>query len=129
LTASLLTILLNLDTHILLRAVNLTLSRLERRLLDEQSWCISAMVLWEIEMLARSGRIRIDLRTPEMLEVLDQVQIVPIDINVAHCIRLLDFRSDPADELIAATSIQLNIPLVTRDENILRSKVVPLIRF
>jgi PIN domain nuclease of toxin-antitoxin system len=121
--------LLNLDTHILLDAVDLKLSQREQRLLEDEAWCVSAMVLWEIEMLARMGRTQIDLRTPEMLEVLDQVRVVPIDVNVARCLRLLDFRSDPADELIAATSIQLNIPLVTRDEKLLGSKVVPLIRF
>ena len=38
----------------------------------------------------------------------------------------LDFRGDPADELIAATSVVHNVPLVTRDRSIRRSKVVPL---
>lgn len=38
----------------------------------------------------------------------------------------LDFASDPADELIAATSIVHRIPLVTRDKKIRRSKLVTL---
>jgi len=38
----------------------------------------------------------------------------------------LDFRGDPADETIAATSLVHNVPLVTRDRVILSSKVVPL---
>jgi predicted nucleic acid-binding protein len=119
---------LNLDTHILIAAADGRPSRQERRFLDDEVWCISAMVLWEIEMLARSGRLKYDLRSPRVMEVIEAVRIVPIDVNIARGIRLLDFRSDPADELIAATSIQLNVPLVTRDARLLASRVVPLVR-
>lgn len=120
--------MLNLDTHILIGATEQRLSRAEERLLEREVWCISAIVLWEIEMLARGGRLRSDLTSPEVASVLAQVRIIPIDAHVARAIRKLDFRSDPADELIAATSIQMDIPLVTRDANILSSRVVPLIR-
>ena len=37
----------------------------------------------------------------------------------------LDFRSDPADSIIAATSLAYQVPLLTRDRVILKSKVVP----
>jgi len=40
--------------------------------------------------------------------------------------RTLDFRSDPADELICATSMVYEVPLLTRDEKIRKSSVVPL---
>ncbi len=40
--------------------------------------------------------------------------------------RRLDFRSDPADEIIAATSLAHDVPLLTRDTRMLASKVVPL---
>jgi PIN domain nuclease of toxin-antitoxin system len=40
----------------------------------------------------------------------------------------LDIQGDPADELIAATSAIHNVPLVTRDRALLKSKVVPLAR-
>jgi PIN domain nuclease of toxin-antitoxin system len=120
---------LNLDTHILLGALSENLSRAELEVLEHEEWCISAIVLWEIELLARGGRLQMDLRSPELLELLEDVALIPIDVNTARGIRKLDFRADPGDELIAATSIQLDIPLITRDERILRSKVVPLIRF
>jgi PIN domain nuclease of toxin-antitoxin system len=42
--------------------------------------------------------------------------------------RPLDFRADPADEIIAATSIVHRIPLRTRDARIRRSALVPLAR-
>jgi PIN domain nuclease of toxin-antitoxin system len=38
----------------------------------------------------------------------------------------LDFRGDPADEIIAATSVVHHVSLVTRDRQIRRSKLVPL---
>jgi PIN domain nuclease of toxin-antitoxin system len=38
----------------------------------------------------------------------------------------LDVKGDPADELIAATSVVHQLPLVTRDRALRRSKQVPL---
>jgi predicted nucleic acid-binding protein len=38
----------------------------------------------------------------------------------------LDFRGDPADEIIAATTLLHNAPLVTRDRRLRASKLVPL---
>jgi PIN domain nuclease of toxin-antitoxin system len=38
----------------------------------------------------------------------------------------LDIQSDPADEIIAATSVVEEIPLLTRDKKLLKSKMVPL---
>jgi PIN domain nuclease of toxin-antitoxin system len=50
----------------------------------------------------------------------------PLTLEVSRAIADLDFAADPADELIAATSLVHEIPLVTRDERIRRSRVVPL---
>jgi PIN domain nuclease of toxin-antitoxin system len=52
-------------------------------------------------------------------------QVWAIDFEVALQSTQLDFYSDPADELIAATSIVHGVPLLTRDTKILRSKLVP----
>jgi len=41
-------------------------------------------------------------------------------------VRALDFESDPADEIIAATSLTHDIPLLTRDSRIRKSKLVKL---
>jgi PIN domain nuclease of toxin-antitoxin system len=38
----------------------------------------------------------------------------------------LDFDSDPADEIIAATSVVHRVPLLTRDRRMRRSKLVPI---
>ena len=44
--------MLNLDTHVLLHALGGNLTPRERRLLQEDTWSISAIVLWEIAKLA-----------------------------------------------------------------------------
>lgn len=118
--------MLNLDTHILLHALLNQGTPRERRLLADAPWSISAIVLWEITKLAQMGRILVDLDSPEFNEIRQTVQIWPIDFAVCRAIHSLDFRADPADEIIAATSIALGIPLLTRDARILASKVVPL---
>jgi len=118
--------MLNLDTHILLHALGGGLTNAESRLLDEQPWGISAIVLWEIAKLAQLGRIRVDLDSPRLLVVVHRVHVWPIDLAVCRVIGMLDFHGDPADELIAATSIAHQVPLLTRDRTIRRSKRVPL---
>ena len=56
------------------------------------------------------------------------MRIWPLDLEICRQATQLDFRSDPADEIIAATSIVHRIPLLTRDRKILKSKIVPLAR-
>jgi PIN domain nuclease of toxin-antitoxin system len=117
---------LNLDTNIIIRAVDGSLAMDDRDLVDSEPWSISAMVLWEIEDLHRLGRIRFGLDHEVMRQVLAGTRVWPISPAVCLAMRQLDFESDPADELIAATSIAHNVPLVTRDRRILSSRVVPL---
>lgn len=118
--------MLNLDTHILVHALKGDLTSAETRLLSEDRWGISAIVLWELAKLVQVGRLDLDLDDPEVAAVLREVQVWPLDLAVARTSTRLDFRGDPADELIAATSVVHNVPLVTRDRSIGRSKVVPL---
>jgi len=120
--------MLNLDTHILLHAVTGTLRPAERKLLTAHRWSISAIVLWEVAKLAQLDRITIDLQDPEIVRVLAKVHVWPLTREIAHASTHLDVRGDPADELIAATSMVHDIPLVTRDAVLRRSRIVPLAR-
>jgi len=117
--------MLNLDTHVLLHALADTLTPRERSLLISDSWSISAIVLWEIGKLAQLGRIEIDLDDADLARLLLRVHTWPLTVEVCREVAHLDFRSDPADEIIAATSIVHRIPLVTRDRRIRKSKKVP----
>ena len=120
--------MLNLDTHILLRATSDDLNAVERRILRSNPWCISAIVLWEIAKLAQLGRIEVDLQDRAVVRTLTAVQVWPITVEIASASTRLDVRGDPADELIAATSVVHDIPLVTRDRALRRSKLVPQAR-
>jgi len=117
--------MLNLDTHILIYALTGELDSRERRLLSANPWSISAIVLWEIEKLFQLGRINLDLTDPDLSRILNRIHIWPIDLRICQNLRALDFHGDPADELIAATSLVHHVPLLTRDRKILMSKSIP----
>ena len=117
--------MLNLDTHVLIFAFTGQLRAREKALLSKESWGISAIVLWEIAKLFELGRIVVDLEAPEVMRSLSLVHVWPIDILLCQQLRRLDFEGDPADELIAATSLLYRVPLVTRDGAIRSSRLVP----
>ena len=119
--------MLNLDTHILLFLLAAELRPKELALLEQdEEWGISGIVLWEINRLYAKKRINLSLHDSIMYDQVARLHIWPIDLPVAWALDQLDFESDPADMLIAATSIAYNIPLVTRDDRIRHSKIVPL---
>ena len=118
--------MLNLDTHMLVRGLADDVTPKERRLLADEPWGISAIVLWELGKLVQLRRLSMDLQSPELARALATIHVWPLDLDVARASTRLDFRSDPADELIAATSVVHSVPLLTRDRKIRRSRMVPL---
>lgn len=117
--------MINLDTHILVFALAGEIKPRERRLLAGNTWSISAIVLWELAKLVQLGRIDLDLNNPEVVRTLSSLHVWPLDLAVSIQSTRLDFHSDHADEIIAATSIVNSVPLLTRDRRILKSRIVP----
>lgn len=118
--------MLNLDTHVLIHALQGDVRPHERSLLTEHPWSIAAIVLWELAKLVQLGRVEVNLDSPEVERALRGVHVWPLTLAVARTSTRLDFRGDPADDLIAATSVVHEVPLLTRDRQIRRSKIVPL---
>ena len=118
--------MLNLDTHILIHALTGNLRPKERALLADEPWSISAIVLWEITKLAQLGRIEMNLDDGEVRRTLSSIHTWPMTLDICRTIPKLDFSGDPADEIIAATSVVHGVPLLTRDRQIRKSKRVPL---
>lgn len=117
--------MLNLDTHILIYLLDGDLSAREQQLVVQAPLAISDIVLWELAKLVQFGRLTLDLTSPAFQTCLQQLTVIPISSDIARASTQLDFRSDPADELIAATSLVTGIPLLTRDHKILSSRLVP----
>jgi PIN domain nuclease of toxin-antitoxin system len=118
--------MLNLDTHILVHALGGDLTRRERELLTADTWSISGIVLWEIAKLVQLDRLELDLDDGDVVRALAKIHTWPLTLDVCKAIADLDFAADPADQLIAATSLVHGVPLVPRDRRIRRSRVLPL---
>jgi PIN domain nuclease of toxin-antitoxin system len=115
----------NLDTHILVFALTGAMTDRERRILTANTWSISAIVLWELAKLAQLGRIDVDLDDPDVVRILSSLHVWPLDLPISLQSTRLDFKGDPADEIIAATSVVHRVPLMTRDRKIRTSRIVP----
>ncbi len=118
--------MLALDTHIVVWSLAGGLTVRERRAIGSSRCGISAIVLWELAMLVRRRRATLALDDPTVVSALATLHVWPLDLDVARASAALDFRSDPADEIIAATSVVHRVPLLTRDRRIRASKLVPL---
>lgn len=117
--------MINLDTHLLVFALAGTVTDKERRILAANPWSISAIVLWELAKLSQLRRIDLDLGDRAVVRLLSSLHVWPLDLAVSIQSTRLDFRGDPADELIAATSVVHEVPLLTRDRKIRSSRIVP----
>ena len=90
---------------------------------------VSAISCLEVATLVAKGRISLDRDTLEWLEAalaMRKVELIPLTPPIAVKATQLgdDFPGDPADRVIAATSILESAPLVTKDSRIRDSPAV-----
>ncbi len=119
--------MLNLDTHMLVAVLDGSLLENETKQVLDHGLAISDIVLWELAKLVERNRLSLDLSSDQFRRCLRNLTVIPITLEIARTSTELDFKSDPADEIIAATSIVEDIPLLTRDAKILKSRVVPFV--
>lgn len=124
------------DTHILVRWLidPEKLSKDQARVMTEldrrrEPFALSAITLLEIAVLIGTGRIDADLE--DLLGPLRDspgVQILPLTIPVAREVWALgDSLRDPMDRTIVATARVHGLRLVTSDQRMISSNLVPVI--
>ena len=93
---------------------------------------ISAISLWEAQMLYRKKRLTLAIDFPVWLsEASDPmvVQVLPIDTSVILALDKLPdrFHGDPADRIIVATAKAHGLALMTDDKAIRKSRAVKVV--
>ena len=93
---------------------------------------ISDISIWEISMLIKKKRLKVDSTATAFLNLFLQSrnvsvqsispEIAELSVNFDH-----NINNDPVDRIIAATSIICNAQLVTADQNLLTSKLLDTI--
>jgi PIN domain nuclease of toxin-antitoxin system len=93
---------------------------------------VASVSLWELAMLFSLGR----LRTAGTIEsgvrsVMDETGVIVHEITAEIAALATafpnDYPQDPADRLIGATARSLSLPLITRDQRVLDSKLIKAI--
>ena len=82
---------------------------------------LPAISVCETAMLAAKGRLKLlpDLETWVARNLESPVEMEPLSAEISvRSSRLDDFHGDPADRLIVATALVLQMPLVTADRQI-----------
>jgi len=115
---------LAIDTHVALWLFTGTPNKLSshiKELLGSQSLCISPMVITELQLLYEIDRTK--YTASEIISTLkNEINLTVLDIpfsTVTESSLSLSWTRDPFDRLIVASSIALDIPLLTKDKNIL----------
>jgi len=88
---------------------------------------ISEITLLEIAMLAKKGRIRLEIAVTEYLTRL-QALYQPVRTTPTVAALAMDLQlpqGDPFDRVIVAAAIDHDLTLITRDQHIIESGLVP----
>jgi PIN domain nuclease of toxin-antitoxin system len=121
------------DTHALLyhaggRGLGPAAARLFQAAEDQRTVIYVPMaVLWEVTLLARAGRINLRRTAPAFFaDLFTNVAYQPYDLTREQIFEAdeLRFNRDPFDALIVAAARILELPLITRDTDIVASRIV-----
>ena len=126
-----------LDTHVILRWLGdiQRLSRAQSRALEvsirqQQLLAISAISLLEIAILVNDRRLTLPSGLEEFFSSLQGnpvFRLVPLSYEIAIEAGALHILRDPADRTIVATARIHRLQLVTSDQRIIESNLVPVV--
>jgi PIN domain nuclease of toxin-antitoxin system len=130
-------LLILLDTHVVIwlaQDYKRISSRAQATIQDarkkDRCLAVSCITLLEIARLAARGRIGLMPDAETVLrEIEDRLIVLPITRNIALQAFELpeEFPNDPVDRVLGATALVEDIPLVTADRQIRKSRAVPTI--
>ena len=126
-----------LDTHVVVRWLidARRLSREQSQVLEgavrrAEPVALSAISLLEIAILNREGKLRLKVTLDEFLgdiQASEVFEILPLSYQIASDVAALGSLRDPADRAIVATARIHRLHLMTSDQRIIESKLVPVI--
>jgi len=124
-----------LDTHIIVwdalqpEKISKKARKMMDRANDSNEIIIADISLWEIAMLMKKNRLKVDATYPEFIHLIRSAnhytiqaitpEIADISVSISSEVNL-----DPADRLISATALYRNIPLITADANLINAKSI-----
>jgi PIN domain nuclease of toxin-antitoxin system len=88
---------------------------------------VPAVVLWEIALLLKLGRVRVEEPFSLWMELVlakRGFDLAPLDPPVIAAALGLGAIADPFDAAVVATALTRDLPLVTKDERIIRTRIV-----
>jgi predicted nucleic acid-binding protein len=89
---------------------------------------VPTVVLAEILFIAKKGRTSLNFTaTVSKIEALANFEIASLDLDVLKIAESIDVPLEMHDKLIVATAIRYEACLITRDEQITKSKIVKTI--
>ena len=96
---------------------------------ESNALIISDISIWEISMLIKKKRIEVDTTAANFINLFLQSRNISVQSISPEIAELSvnfgsDINADPADRIIAATSIILNTQLVTADQNLIDSQMI-----
>ncbi|MDQ0637262.1 PIN domain nuclease of toxin-antitoxin system [Pedobacter sp. W3I1] len=112
-----------LDTHVLLwmQDDNIALSKPARKILEDSTTqlYLSIASLWEITIKQSLGKLRLEYSLDELIDSCNtnNITILPIDYGTLKILKDLPFiHRDPFDRIMIATSMELDLDLISNDE-------------
>jgi PIN domain nuclease of toxin-antitoxin system len=123
--------LILLDTHVLVwldeaspRLGKAAIAKIDRAF-HSGAAMVSAISFWEVGMLVRKGRVRMDLDLSVWRNDFLEQGLIEVPVTGDTGIRAAgfeDFHGDPADRLIAATALLNSATLLTADGRLLNAE-------
>jgi PIN domain nuclease of toxin-antitoxin system len=126
------------DTHPLIWYAANQKAKLSKKALRvfERAWAnqafiyVPAPVLWEIALLIKAGQIRLPQPFAQWAAALGNqrgFEVALLDAAVLETSLNVRINGDPFDEVIVATALMLDLPLITKDVAITESQLVEVI--